>query len=46
MIAPGADPYGTGPLWTSTPAVTAGAGSLFGNPPAGAGGTALTATFG
>jgi hypothetical protein len=46
VIAPGTAPYGTGPPWTFTPVVTTGAGSSFGNPPAGAGGTVLTATFG
>ncbi|WP_329083937.1 hypothetical protein [Streptosporangium sp. NBC_01469] len=46
MTVPGADPSGTGPFRVLAPAVTAGVGSSFGDPPAGAGGTVLTATFG
>ncbi|MEU8380114.1 hypothetical protein [Streptosporangium sp. NPDC048865] len=46
MAVPGADRSGTGPFPTLAPAVTTGMGSWFGNPPASAGGTVLTAMFG
>ncbi|GAA4189758.1 hypothetical protein GCM10022252_26990 [Streptosporangium oxazolinicum] len=46
MTVPGADPSGTGPFRAFVPAVSAGVGASFGNPPAGVGGTVLTATFG
>ena len=46
MTAPGADPSGAGPFPVPVPAVIAGVGSWFGNPPASAGGTVLTAMFG
>ncbi|GAA3415282.1 hypothetical protein GCM10018952_39200 [Streptosporangium vulgare] len=46
MAVPGEDPSGTGPFPVAARAVIAGVGSWFGNPPAGAGGTVLTAMFG
>ncbi|MEU8203292.1 hypothetical protein [Streptosporangium sp. NPDC049046] len=46
MTAPGADPFRVGPFVTLAPVVAAGMGPLVGTPPAGAGGTVLTATFG
>ncbi|WP_326642063.1 hypothetical protein OG884_03485 [Streptosporangium sp. NBC_01755] len=46
MTALGVDPFGTGPFRVFVPAVIDRSGRLSENPHAGAGGTALTATFG
>lgn len=46
VTALGVDPFGTGPFRVFVPAVIDRSGRLSENPHAGAGGTALTATFG